>query len=158
MGSDYTIWAAIIPYGQLLYNKKVGIIGYYKICCVLLVVFIKLLYANGLTQRWAKLLLYLIQDQWDPSFSQLRILNLDELSVWSCTVGRVNFLFSDYTLCWMSEWTSWWKNGLSDRRVNFLIGDSPKETGLFDRIVDFLIGEWTFWRESRLLWKLNTDY
>ena len=45
MGSDYTI-------------IKVGTMGYYTICCVLLVAFTKLLYANELKQRWAKLVLY----------------------------------------------------------------------------------------------------
>ena len=60
MSSNYTKWAAIIPYGQRLYDEKVGIIGYYTIHCVLLVVFNKLLYANDLKQRWAKLQLYTI--------------------------------------------------------------------------------------------------
>ena len=58
MSSDYTIWTAVIPYGQRLYDKKVGIIVYYTTRCVILVALIKLLYANDLKQRGAKLLLY----------------------------------------------------------------------------------------------------
>ena len=67
VGSNYTVWAAIIPYEQRLYHmgsdytiQKVGIIGYYKTQCALLVAFTKLLYANDLKQRWAKLLLYVL--------------------------------------------------------------------------------------------------
>ena len=53
MGSDYTI-------------KKVGIIGYYTTQCVLLVAFTKLLYANDLKQRWAKILLYKVESSEPP--------------------------------------------------------------------------------------------